>query len=52
MNKFSIFVELWYFLRIRKKWWLLPLFLLIATLGLLLLFAQTSALAPFLYTIF
>ncbi len=51
MSKFSIFGELWRFLRIRKKWWLLPILILIVLLGLLLIFAQTSPLAPFIYTL-
>lgn len=51
MSKLSIFSELWSFMRIRKKFWLLPLLLLIVLLGLLLVFAQTSPLAPFIYTI-
>ena len=52
MSKLGIFSEIWSFLRIRKKWWLLPIILLTALLGLLLIFAQTSPLAPFIYTIF
>lgn len=51
MSKFSIFGELWRFMRARKKFWLLPLILLIVLLGLLLIFAQTSPLAPFIYTL-
>jgi len=52
MTKFSIFREIWLFLRVRKKWWLLPIILIIALLGLILVFAQGSALAPFIYTVF
>ena len=52
MSKLAIFAELWAFLRIRKKWWLLPILLLIVVLGLILIFAQGSALAPFIYTVF
>lgn len=52
MSKLSIFKELWSFLRVRKKWWLLPILLLIVLLGLILIFAQGSALAPFIYTVF
>jgi len=44
--------ELWKFLRVRKKFWLLPLILVMLLVGGLLLFAQTSALAPFIYTLF
>ena len=51
MSKLSIVGELWRFMRMRKKFWLLPLIFLIVALGLLLIFAQTSPLAPFIYTI-
>lgn len=52
MSKLLIFRDLWMFLRIRKKWWLLPLLLLMAFLGTILVFAQGSPLAPFIYTVF
>jgi len=52
MSKLSIFSELWRFMRIRKKWWLLPIILIVVLLGLILVFAQTSPLAPFIYTVF
>ncbi len=52
LGKLSIFGQLWHFLRVRKKWWLLPLILLITLLALLLIFAQGSALAPLIYTVF
>jgi hypothetical protein len=44
--------EFWQFLRVRKKWWLLPIIVVMAMVGALLVFAQGSALAPFIYTIF
>ena len=44
--------ELWQFMRVRKKWWLVPLILLMVVIGGLLVFAQGSVLAPFIYTIF
>ena len=44
--------ELWAYMRLRKKWWLLPIILVLFLVGLLLVFAQGSALAPFIYTIF
>lgn len=44
--------ELWLFLRERKKWWLLPILVVLVLVGALLVFAQGSALAPFIYTIF
>lgn len=52
MSKLSIFSELWHFMRLRKKWWLLPIIIIIVLLGLILIFAQTSPLAPFIYTVF
>ena len=48
----SILAELWAFLRGRKKYWLLPVFLMIVILGGLLVLAQGSAVAPFIYTLF
>lgn len=44
--------ELWDFMRQRKKMWLLPILIVLVGLGALLVFAQGSALAPFIYTIF
>ena len=44
--------ELWAYMRVRKKWWLLPIFVVMFLVGSLLVFAQGSALAPFIYTIF
>ena len=44
--------ELWSFMRERKKWWLLPVIVVMLIVGTLLVFAQGSALAPFIYTIF
>ena len=44
--------QLWAFMRVRKKWWLAPIILVLLAVGGLLVFAQTSALAPFIYTIF
>ncbi len=52
MAKSSLLGELWAFMRVRKKWWLLPLILTLLAVGLLISFAQGSALAPFIYTIF
>ena len=44
--------EFWLFLRVRKKWWLLPIIVVMVLVGALLVFAQGSAVAPFIYTIF
>ena len=48
----SIARELWAFLRIRKKFWLLPIILMALMFGALLMVAQSSAIAPFIYTLF
>ena len=48
----GLMVELWGFMRERKKFWLLPILILLLAVGGLLVFAQGSALAPFIYTIF
>jgi uncharacterized protein DUF5989 len=52
MANHGIAGELWAFMKVRKKWWLLPILLLLLLLGALLVFAQGSVLAPFIYTIF
>jgi hypothetical protein len=44
--------EMWAFMKARKKWWLLPIIVIMVAVGALLVFAQGSALAPFIYTIF
>jgi hypothetical protein len=48
----SFIAELWRFLRVRKKLWLLPLVVMMLILGGLLVLAQGSAIAPFIYTLF
>ncbi len=52
MSGSGITSELWAFMRERKKWWLFPIIVTMLLVGLLLIFAQGSALAPFIYTIF
>ena len=44
--------EFWLFLRVRKKYWLIPILLVMALLGALLVLTQGSAVAPFIYTLF
>ena len=44
--------ELWQFLRVRKKYWLLPIILMMALLGGLIVLTQGSVIAPFIYTLF
>lgn len=48
----SILAELWTFLRARKKFWLIPIMVVMLLFGVLLVLAQTSAIAPFIYTLF
>lgn len=52
MGKMDLFKELWEFLRTRKKWWLLPIVIVLLLLGLLVIFTEGSAVAPFIYTLF
>ena len=48
----SFFIELWQFLRVRKKFWLLPILVMMIVFGGLIVLTQGSAVAPFIYTIF
>jgi len=48
----SLIVELWRFMRARKKFWLLPILVMMFLLGGLLVLAKGSAIAPFIYTLF
>ena len=48
----GIVAELWAFMRERKKWWLLPIIVVLLAVGMLLVLAQGSVLAPFIYTFF
>jgi hypothetical protein len=52
MSKLSIVAELWSYLKVRKKWWLAPVIVFLVLLGALIIASQTSALAPFIYTLF
>lgn len=48
----SLVGELWAFLRVRKKFWLGPIVVILMVFGALLVLAQSSAVAPFIYTLF
>jgi fluoride ion exporter CrcB/FEX len=48
----SLIHELWMYLRIRKKFWLVPIIIAMSLVGAIIAFAQGSALAPFIYSIF
>jgi Family of unknown function (DUF5989) len=52
MSQMALLKEFWEFLRIRKKWWLLPIVIIMLLVGTLLVFAQNSVLAPFIYAKF
>jgi hypothetical protein len=48
----SFLRELWLFMRVRKKYWLLPVLIMLAVFGALIVLTQGSAVAPFIYTLF
>ena len=48
----SFLREFWAFLRVRKKYWLMPVFIVLALVGGLIVLTQGSAIAPFIYTLF
>jgi uncharacterized protein DUF5989 len=52
MSQTSLPRELWMFMRVRKKFWLLPIIVVLFFVGSLLVLAHGSVLAPFIYTIF
>ncbi len=52
MNKLSILKEFWDFLKVRKKWWLMPIAFFLLLMGVVLVAAKGSALAPFIYSLF
>jgi len=51
-SRVGIFGELWAFMRVRKKWWLGPIMIFLLLLGILIVFTEGSALAPFIYALF
>lgn len=51
-GKFSIVKEFWDFLKVRKKWWLLPIVFFLLLLGVALVATKGSVLAPFIYSLF
>ena len=48
----SILAELWAFMRVRKNFWLAPIMIMLVVFGGLIILAQGSAVAPFIYTLF
>jgi hypothetical protein len=51
MNNNSLLKEVWDYLKIRKKWWLLPIIVMLLIVGLLIVFGQSSALSPLIYAL-
>lgn len=52
MSKLSILKEFLLFLKVRKKWWLAPIVIVLVLLGALIVLTETTAVAPFIYTLF
>jgi len=52
MYRLTAIKEFWSFLRIKKKYWLLPIVIMLLLLGLLIIFTESSALSPFIYILF
>ena len=52
MSKIAIIREFWEFLKVRKKWWLAPIVVMLLLLGALIVLTEGSAIAPFIYTLF
>nr|MBN2277790.1 hypothetical protein [candidate division Zixibacteria bacterium] len=51
-DRLKIFGEFWYFFKTSKRWWLTPIILFLILLSLLIVFTESSALAPFIYSLF
>ena len=52
MGKLSILKELWRFMMTRKRYWIAPVIIVLLVLGFLIIFTESSAVAPFIYTLF
>jgi competence protein ComGC len=52
MSKISILKELWEFIKHHKKYWLIPIIVILLLIGILLVITEGSAIAPFIYTLF
>ena len=52
MAKQSLIIEFWEFIRIRKRYWLLPILIILLLFGGLIIFTESSAIAPFIYALF
>jgi len=52
MSRLELVKELWDFMKVRKRYWLIPIILVFVLFGMLLVFTETSVVAPFIYTLF
>jgi len=52
MSKISVFLEIWEFLKERKKWWLVPIVFFLLLFGSFIVITEGTAIAPFIYAIF
>lgn len=52
MGKMGLLKEFWEFLKVRKRYWLLPIVLILMLLGAIIVLSESSAVAPFIYTLF
>ncbi|MDY7035256.1 MAG: DUF5989 family protein [Thermodesulfobacteriota bacterium] len=52
MSNQSLISEFWEFLKVRKRYWLLPIVIMLSFLGLLIFFTEGSSVAPFIYALF
>ena len=50
-NNRSLLKEVWDYMKIRKKWWLLPIIIMLVIVASLIIFGQSSALSPFIYSL-
>lgn len=48
----GLLLEFWTFMKVRKKFWLLPIIIILVLLGVLIIFTESSAVAPFIYALF
>ena len=52
MTRFYLLKDLWDFMKVRKKWWLLPILIMLFLVGILIVFGQSSSISPFIYALF
>lgn len=52
MSRQSIISEFWEFLKVRKRYWLMPIVIMLFLMGMLIIFTEGSAVAPFIYALF